>query len=184
MKIPKILSLILALSLIGVVAAGCSKKAATTTTTTTEVTVGTGNVTVSITSTGSMDYSDYENLSFATDGTVGAVNVKVGDLVTKGQVLATLDSDAWNTYLDSLTQAVQTAQSNLTTAQSTIASRPETGCHQTTGSAVSTTWRDSSTTWRTDRAEQSKQYNRRKNRPGCCRCCSGKYRCRPSKSTR
>jgi HlyD family secretion protein len=67
-----------------------------------------------------MDYSDYENLSFATDGTVGAVNVKVGDLVTKGQVLATLDSDAWNTYLASLTKAVQTAQSNLTAAQGTI----------------------------------------------------------------
>jgi HlyD family secretion protein len=120
MKIPKILSLVLVLSLVGIVATGCSKKVATTTTTTTEVTVGRGNVTVSITSTGSMDYSDYENLSFATDGTVGAVNVKVGDLVTKGQVLATLDSDAWNTYLDSLTQAVQTAQSNLTTAQNTI----------------------------------------------------------------
>ena len=122
MKIPKVLSLILALSLIGVVAAGCSKKTATTTTTTQEVTVGKGNVTVSITSTGSMDYSDYENLAFGADGTVGAVNVKVGDLVTKGQVLATLDSDAWNTYLDSLTQAVHTAQSNLTTAQGTIAS--------------------------------------------------------------
>ena len=122
MKIPKVLSLILALSLIGVVAAGCAKKAVTTTTTTSEVTVGRGNVTVSITSTGSMDYSDYENLSFATDGTVGIVNVKVGDLVTKGQVLATLDTDAWNTYLDSLTQAVQTAKRNLTNAQSTVVS--------------------------------------------------------------
>jgi HlyD family secretion protein len=120
MKIQKMLSLILVLSLVGIVATGCSKKVATTTTTTTEVTVGTGNITVSITSTGSMDYSDYENLSFATDGTVGAVNVKVGDLVTKGQVLATLDSDAWNTYLASLTKAVQTAQSNLTAAQGTI----------------------------------------------------------------
>ena len=122
MKIPKLLSLVLVLSLVGVVAAGCSKKTVTTTTTTTEVTVGKGNITVSITSTGSMDYSDYENLSFATDGTVGTVNVKVGDLVTKGQVLATLDTDAWNTYLDSLTQAVQTAKRNLTNAQSTVVS--------------------------------------------------------------
>ena len=117
MKILKILSLVLVLSLMGIMAAGCSKKAVTTTTTTSELTVGTGTVTVSITSTGSIDYSDYENLSFGADGTVGAVNVKVGDLITKGQVLATLDSDDWNTYLDSLTQAVQTAQSNLTSAQ-------------------------------------------------------------------
>jgi multidrug resistance efflux pump len=122
MKIPKILSLVLVLSLIGVIMAGCSKKTVTTTTTTSEVTVGKGNVTVSITATGSMDYSDYENLSFGADGTVGVVNVKVGDLVTKGQVLATLDSDAWNTYLDSLTKAVETAQSNLTNAQSAVVS--------------------------------------------------------------
>jgi HlyD family secretion protein len=120
MKIPKILSLVVVLSMIGVVAAGCSKETVTTTTTTSEVTVGKGNVTVSITSTGSMDYSDYENLSFGADGTVGVVNVKVGDLVTKGQVLATLDSDAWNTYLGNLTQAVQTAKRNLTTAQSAV----------------------------------------------------------------
>ena len=120
MKIPKVLSLILTLSLIGVAAAGCSKKAVTTTTTTSEVTVGTGNITVSITSTGSMDYSDYENLAFAADGTVGAVNVKVGDLVTKGQVLAAFDSDFWSQNLDTLTQALQTANRNLTSAKSNI----------------------------------------------------------------
>jgi HlyD family secretion protein len=120
MKIPKVLSLILTLSLIGVAAAGCSKKAVTTTTTTSEVTVGTGNVTVSITSTGSMDYSDYENLSFAADGTIGTLNVKVGDLVTKGQVLAVIDSDFWSQNLDTLTQALQTANRNLTNAKSNI----------------------------------------------------------------
>jgi multidrug resistance efflux pump len=120
MKITKVLSLILALSLIGVVAAGCSKKTVTTTTTTSEVTVGTGNITVSITSTGSMDYSDYENLSFAADGTIGTLNVKVGDLVTKGQVLAVIDSDFWSQNLDTLTQALQTANRNLTSAKSNI----------------------------------------------------------------
>ena len=99
MKIPKILSLILVLSLVGVVVAGCSKKAATPTTTTQEVTVGKGTVTVSITSTGSMDYANYQNLSFAADGNVGTVNVKVGDLVKKGQVLASLDPTAWNQYI-------------------------------------------------------------------------------------
>jgi hypothetical protein len=52
MKIPKVISLILALSLIGVVAAGCSKKAATTTTTIQRVTVGTDTVTVEATYTG------------------------------------------------------------------------------------------------------------------------------------
>ena len=99
MKIPKILGLVAVLSMVGVLAAGCAAKTTTPTTTTTEVTASKGNVTVSITSTGTMDYADYENLSFGADGTVGAVNVKVGDIVKKGQVLATFDTDAWNTQL-------------------------------------------------------------------------------------
>jgi len=113
---------LLAAALIAVagLAAGCSKKSSTGTTTYQEVTVKDGTVTVSLTATGTLDYSDYENLSFATDGTVGAVNVKVGDLVKKGQVLASLDQDAWNEQLDSLSQAIQTAQRNLTTAQSNL----------------------------------------------------------------
>jgi len=121
MKNLKILSLIMALSLAGVIVAGCSKKTVTPTTTTQEITVGKGNIIVSITSTGSMDYANYQNLSFATDGNVGAVNVKVGDIVKKDQVLATLDPTAWNNSLTNLTQAVQTAQRNLTTVQSNLA---------------------------------------------------------------
>ena len=121
MKIPKILSLILVLSMVGVVATGCSKKAVTPTTTTQTVTVGTGTVTVSATSTGSVDYSNYQNLSFAADGNVGTVNVKVGDLVKKGQVLASLDPTAWGQYIQNLTQTLQNAQRTLTTDQSTLA---------------------------------------------------------------
>jgi len=121
MKKFKILCLVLVSVLVVVAIAGCSKKTAAVTTIYQEVTVGTGNVTVSITTTGTMDYADYENLSFGADGTVGAVNVKVGDLVKKGQVLATLDADSWNQQLKSLAQAVQTAQRNLITAQSNLA---------------------------------------------------------------
>jgi HlyD family secretion protein len=121
MKNLKILSLILVLSLIGVTVAGCSKKTVAPTTTTQDITVGKGNITLSITSTGTMDYANYQNLSFATDGNVGAVNVKVGDIVKKDQVLATLDPTAWNNSLTNLTQAVQTAQRNLTTVQSNLA---------------------------------------------------------------
>jgi len=121
MKNLKLLSLVLVLSLIGVTVAGCSKKTVAPTTTTQDITVGKGNITVSITSTGSMDYANYQNLSFATDGNVGAVNVKVGDIVKKDQVLATLDETSWNNSLTSLTQAVQTAQRNLTTVQSNLA---------------------------------------------------------------
>lgn len=121
MKMRKAIILTTVIGLVGVLAAGCSKKSSTTTTTYQEVTVSKGTVTVSITSTGTLDYSNYENLFFGTDGTVGAVNVKVGDLVKKDQVLATLDADAWNQQLDNLNQAVQTAQRNLTTAQSNLA---------------------------------------------------------------
>jgi HlyD family secretion protein len=121
MKIPKVISMILALSLIGVVAAGCSKKTAITTATTQEVTVGTGTITVEATYTGSIDYANYQNLSFAVDGNVGTVNCKVGDLVKQGQVLATLDPTAWAQYIQSLTQTLQAAQRTLTTDQSTLA---------------------------------------------------------------
>jgi multidrug resistance efflux pump len=48
------------------------------------------------------------------------LNVKVGDLVTKGQVLAVIDSDFWSQNLDTLTQALQTANRNLTNAKSNI----------------------------------------------------------------
>ena len=58
------------------------------------MTVGTGTVTVSATYTGSVDYANYQNLSFAADGNVGTVNVKVGDLVKKGQVLASSGPDS------------------------------------------------------------------------------------------
>lgn len=117
----KIISVTLGLALVVTLTASCSKKSSATTTTYQEVTINPGTVTVSITSTGTLDYSDYENLSFGVDGTVGAVNVKVGDLVKKGQVLATLDADAWNQQLDTLNQAIQTAQRTLTTVQSNLA---------------------------------------------------------------
>ncbi len=84
MKIPKILTLILVLSLVGGLVAGCTKKAATTTTKTLTATVRKGSLTESITGTGNLAYSNVEKLAFEMAGYVEAVMVSAGDTVKKG----------------------------------------------------------------------------------------------------
>jgi HlyD family secretion protein len=59
---------------------------------------------------GTADAQLNSNLTFQTTGKVGDVFVKVGDVVTQGQVLASLESD-------SLANAVASAQANQLTAQ-------------------------------------------------------------------
>ena len=68
------------------------------------VTLGTMRQTVS--SAGTLEPADSEDLNFTTSGQVTAVNVRAGQQVTKGTVLATIDSAA-------LQSQVQQAQSFL-----------------------------------------------------------------------
>lgn len=58
-------------------------------------TVVLGNITIDIASAGNLSYSRQEDLAFDIAGTVEEVMVEVGDSVTEGQVLATLDNDEW-----------------------------------------------------------------------------------------
>src|SRR5690242_1327619 len=51
-----------------------------------------GDVTATVTGSGNTDSQLSTPVSFLTDGTVTAVNVKPGDTVTVGQVLATVDA--------------------------------------------------------------------------------------------
>jgi len=88
-----------------------------------------GNLTISASGAGTLVASQTANLSFSTSGTVGAVNVQVGDQVTQGQVLAqlsditTLQANVNSANLDLLSaqQALatfrQNAASNLANAQ-------------------------------------------------------------------
>lgn len=96
--------------------------AATTTTRTVAATVETLKQTVS--ATGTIEPKTQSNLSFAGSGTVTAVKVAVGDVVTAGEVLATIDptnlQDALalaQANLDSATTALTAAQATGTTTQ-------------------------------------------------------------------
>jgi multidrug efflux pump subunit AcrA (membrane-fusion protein) len=117
MKIRKILTLALILSLVSVLVLGCKKETATTTTKTLTATVQKGNITESITGTGNLAYSNVEKLAFEMAGYVEAVMVSAGDTVNKGQELVKLDTSVWDTQLKTLEKALVTAQRNLTTKE-------------------------------------------------------------------
>jgi RND family efflux transporter MFP subunit len=73
-----------------------------------------GNIEVSATASGTLSTSDEANLSFSTSGTVGELDVKLGDKVTKGEVLAKLSN------LDQLNAAVANAQLSVIQAQQAL----------------------------------------------------------------
>jgi membrane fusion protein, macrolide-specific efflux system len=75
------------------------------------VTAGTMSQTVS--TTGTLAPADSENLSFSTSGQVTAVNVKAGQQVAKGAVLATLDSAALQSQVTGAQASVDSATAKL-----------------------------------------------------------------------
>jgi multidrug efflux pump subunit AcrA (membrane-fusion protein) len=80
--------------------------AATTRTTT----VGRGDVTASVTGTGNLTSTRSTSLSFGAAGTVSAVAVGVGDRVTEGQLLATIDDGSAQRTLSSAKAELASAQ--------------------------------------------------------------------------
>lgn len=120
MKIPKIMAIIVISILVGVLVAGCGAKTPTTTTTYQDVTVAKGNITNQITSTGTLEYADQENLFFVANGTISEVNVEVGDLFRKDAVLATLDTEERANQMETLGKAVKTAENTLKAAENDI----------------------------------------------------------------
>ncbi len=98
------------------------KSSATPTSTDRVLTVTPGTMSQTVSSSGTVEPADTEELSFADAGTVTAVKVKAGQKVTKGQVLATIDSAA---LLSQVTQAQATldnAVAQLSSDQSASAS--------------------------------------------------------------
>lgn len=77
---------------------------------TTTVQVARGTLATTVSTTGSLVMPNQAKLSFASGGTVTEMNVKLGDKVQKGQVLAKLDTS-------SLERAVEQARINLSTAE-------------------------------------------------------------------
>ena len=76
--------------------------------------VDTGDVTQTLTATGSIESASRYDVTFQVAGTVDEVNVAVGDTVEAGQELATLDES-------DLQDAVDAAEDALTEAQNTLA---------------------------------------------------------------
>ncbi|NMO51857.1 efflux RND transporter periplasmic adaptor subunit [Actinoplanes sp. TBRC 11911] len=91
------------------------------------VTVGRGIVTATVSADGSLEPVTSAIANFGTGGTVTAVSVKVGDKVTKGQLLAQVDAAAAQRALD-LAKANRTAAQdavNRATGAGTDAARNE-----------------------------------------------------------
>jgi multidrug efflux pump subunit AcrA (membrane-fusion protein) len=93
-------------------------------------TVGTGTVEATLDSVGTITPVNQANLNFSVSGMVSAVDVSVGQSVTAGQTLATLD-------VTSLNAAVVSARATLATAQATLASA-EASQTSTSSSSTST----------------------------------------------
>jgi macrolide-specific efflux system membrane fusion protein len=77
------------------------------------VAVSQGTVSQTVSASGSVASAATANASFTTSGTVTEVDVKVGDVVTKGQTLAKVDPTAAQA-------ALNTAKANLTAAQAAL----------------------------------------------------------------
>ena len=80
------------------------------TVTTTTVSVTTGTIQQIVSSSGTIEPASQAALNFAVSGTVTAVDVKAGQTVTAGQVLATVGTTA-------LSEEVSAAQAQLTAAR-------------------------------------------------------------------
>lgn len=76
-------------------------------------TVTSGPMSVTVSAEGTVAAAETDDLSFSSAGTVTAVNVKAGDMVNAGQVLATIHSAALQSAVTSAEATVASAQARL-----------------------------------------------------------------------
>lgn len=91
-------------------------------TTTETVTATTGTMKQTVSASGTVEPSSEADLNFGVSGKVTAVDVSVGQSVTAGQVLATVDSSALQASVDSAQATLTSAQAKLSTDESNGAS--------------------------------------------------------------
>ena len=94
--------------------------------------VATGDAVATLSEVGTITPVQQADLTFAVAGKVGTVDVTVGQQVTAGQTVATLDTT-------SLQSAVVTAQANLASAQATLASDETTQADGSTTTVTTST---------------------------------------------
>jgi macrolide-specific efflux system membrane fusion protein len=80
-------------------------------------TVAKGTVLATVSGSGTLSSPSDTGQDFATGGRLTSVKVAVGDAVTKGQVLATVDTTAAQQDVDAAESALATAKANLTKAK-------------------------------------------------------------------
>ena len=90
--------------------------------TTQVVKVTTGTIKQTVATSGTIEPASQASLNFAVSGTVDAVNVKAGQTVTTGQVLATVGTAALQADLDSAQAQLTSAEARLSSDQSSGAS--------------------------------------------------------------
>ena len=108
-----------------------SSDAATTTTTKQLVTVTRGALTNTVSAQGTVAAAQTDDLSFSAAGTVTAVNVKAGDTVTTGQVLAAMDSASLQSTVASAASTLAKAQASLSDDEASGASSDQISADQT-----------------------------------------------------
>jgi len=121
MRILKIILVILILGGLAVTWLGCGSDSGEAEALESQtVTVQLGDLTVEITAAGNLALSTTEDLSidlFYPEGTVEEVLVEEGDIVTEGQVLASLDMEEWEDNLEELQDKLTAAERALTTKE-------------------------------------------------------------------
>ena len=90
-------------------------------------TVRRGTVAVTASAAGTVQASATRGLSFSVAGTVTELDVRAGDTVSAGQVLARIDSSDQQTAVASAQDGLTSAQNALATAQQSPSPRPTTG---------------------------------------------------------
>ncbi|MCW2492628.1 MAG: efflux transporter periplasmic adaptor subunit, partial [Frankiales bacterium] len=109
-------------------------------------TVEVGSITQTVESSGTVSAATKETAQFSVSGTVKSVAVAVGDKVSAGQALATVDTTALQTTVDSVAASLAAAQQKLSADASGQVSNGSTGTGSaTTGTASATTGTGSAT---------------------------------------
>jgi len=89
--------------------------------------VVTGNLSTTISETGPLQSAIYNLIFTGTGGRIASINVKVGQSVVKGQVLATLDKTSLQDAYNQQQSVVQAAQNALKSAQTNLANQQSLG---------------------------------------------------------
>jgi macrolide-specific efflux system membrane fusion protein len=106
--------------------------AASTATDYRSTTVSTGTIRQAVSASGTIQPADTEDLSFSSAGAVTAVYVTAGQVVTKGQKLATIDSAPLRSAVAQANATLAAAQARLSTDQTDSASSTQIAADQAT----------------------------------------------------